>query len=288
MADIENWRMYGMHIDNKHFLFSQSIFEVPDELSQQLREQIREEGYFQLPPQNFNLPLEKMAEVISDLHANNIPAVFAFIYDEYWVLYLRLHKMIQSILGEDYIRRPNFFAWYIDPKNNAAGFSPHREYPDDNLRLDGLPNELTVWIPLTNSTPLNGCISVLPANLDSTYNTEDRGTYKFKLQDIRALPSDAGGVLAWNFSLLHWGGQSCKRAENPRISVSLEFQSKESASIKSEISDISNPILTPSFNNRLRHICHQIFTFKDSINVTEEELLFYKLLSEKARDVLSK
>jgi hypothetical protein len=44
------------------------------------------------------------------------------------------------------------------------------------------------------------------------------------LQDVRALPAQAGSVLAWNQYVLHWGSAASKWADGPRMSTGIYVQ----------------------------------------------------------------
>jgi hypothetical protein len=47
------------------------------------------------------------------------------------------------------------------------------------------------------------------------------------LQDVRALPAQAGSVLAWNQYVLHWGGAASKWADGPRMSTGIYVQAAD-------------------------------------------------------------
>ena len=277
ITDINFWRKLhaDLHIDDSNFLDGQSVLDISDKAIEGLKDRIIKEGYFQLPTQELFLPLDKMAEVITRLHKESIPITFAFVYDEFWVLYLRYHKLLCGILGNEYKRRPLFLAWRIDPANNEAGFTPHRDGDcnEHGLDCDGLPLRLSLWIPLTDATTMNGCISIVPANLDPTYNTPDLDSWEFALQDIQCLPCNAGGAIAWNFSTIHWGGRSNPRAEHLRISVAFEFQTNKIDPFPSQISD---PLSIPTFETRIKYCSRQSVEFSTRNPLSSNDLEFYK------------
>jgi hypothetical protein len=70
---------------------------------------------------------------------------------------------------------------------------------------------------------------VLPTHLDPNYpdNLQERSVPRKSLQDIRALPAEAGAVLGWNEYALHWGSRSSRWADGPRISLTARFQSRD-------------------------------------------------------------
>ena len=84
-----------------------------------------------------------------------------------------------------------------------------------------LPSIVTAWIPLTDVTPLDSCIYVVPAACDPDYYSEERGVRpeRIRLQDVRALPAAAGSVVGWSTHLAHWGSRSSRFAAGPRIAV---------------------------------------------------------------------
>jgi ectoine hydroxylase-related dioxygenase (phytanoyl-CoA dioxygenase family) len=154
---------------------------------------------------------------------------------------------------------PDFWAWYVDPRVGSSGWKPHRDKDHHALFPDGRPKSLSVWIPLTEATPLNGCIYIVPAHLDPTYNTPQDSDWKFQHQDIRALPSPAGGLFMWNQAIIHWGARSSPLAAGPRISMSVEFQ-------RGDIPPMNQPLIPPmallTVKQRLLMICKQVLQFQ--------------------------
>lgn len=67
----------------------------------------------------------------------------------------------------------DMLAWLIDPRNDGAGFAPHRDrQPDDvpaSFRADGSAKLATCWVPLTDATTANSCLYVLPRGQDPGY-----------------------------------------------------------------------------------------------------------------------
>ncbi|PNH04087.1 hypothetical protein TSOC_009776 [Tetrabaena socialis] len=58
------------------------------------------------------------------------------------------------------------------PDTGGRGWPPHRDRPTmPLLPPDRLPPYLTLWVALTPATPDNGCIHVLPADLDPLYDS---------------------------------------------------------------------------------------------------------------------
>ena len=70
-----------------------------------IRELIVEEGYVKFDP-FFNDHFDKMKTLINKLHEIGLPIPFCYVFDEFWLVFMRLHNIIDSILGEDYYRLP--------------------------------------------------------------------------------------------------------------------------------------------------------------------------------------
>lgn len=57
----------------------------------------------------------------------------------------------------------------MPPSDQGAGWGPHRDRVQPTLDEDNSPHSLTVWLPFTDATPLNGCMYVLPAHHDGRF-----------------------------------------------------------------------------------------------------------------------
>ena len=143
--------------------------------------------------------------------SRNLPPVFATVYDEFWELFHHFSVLCRPILGEEPFLPPSIWIWYLNQNQEDAGFPPHRDRPDLRPAPGELPKSMTVWAPLTDATPLNGCMYIVPAYLDEGY-LKDNDTITPELHNVRALPAPAGSALLWNQRMLHWGGKSSQRA----------------------------------------------------------------------------
>lgn len=238
---------------------------------------LRHEGYFQLPPQNLRLPLDAMADLVRLLDQRGWPLVFSFMYDEFWALYYRLDKLIEGLLGPGYFRLPDFWVWLVDPQRGHAGWRPHRDKGARSLNPDRTPKSITIWIPLSEATPLNGCMYVVPADRDPVYGQPNDDQLSHKQWDIRALPAAAGSVMCWTQALLHWGGSTSRREVRPRISVAFEFQA---ANVEPFNQPLTNPKEFPSLELRLQLIGTQILQYRHMYPLSAEfEALANSLLA---------
>ena len=184
----------SLHIEDIGNLKIQRIFSSNLWNMSNAVELMKEEGYFQLEPRDWQLSLREMIALIDTLHSLNIPISFCFLYDEFWIMYMRLYHTIGSVLGEDFVRLPDFWAWRVDPQESGSGWHVHRDKSIETVFSNGMPKSISVWIPLSDATTSNGCMYVLPANRDPTYGTHDTLTAHWGsiAPDIRALPVPAG------------------------------------------------------------------------------------------------
>lgn len=217
------------------------------------------EGYFQERDAGLVELTGLLSTAVSRCVQMGIPPVFIFLFDEAWAAFFRQHATISALLGPEYQTLPDFWAWHVDPRAGQAGWRPHRDKGRTALAADGTPLSLTVWIPLTEATPLNGCMYVLPANRDPVYNTENDKNWQVDFPSIRALPGQPGDWFCWNQAVLHWGAQSSPFATAPRMSMALEFQ-------RSEIAPFNTPWLgrvpVLNFESRLQLVAKQILQYQ--------------------------
>jgi hypothetical protein len=214
---------------------------------------IATEGYVNEPGVFAPGAIEPLRDCILRLHRRGISPGFAFVYDQFWVIADGLAPYLSAVLGADYRILPAFWAWCVQPSNDAAGWKAHRDRPNSR-DADGRPQSLTVWLPLTDATPLNGCMYLLPAHLDpdiAARQFDGRAAERFTpatLQNLRALPAPAGSLLSWHQEVLHWGSRASVRGGEPRISLSHEFQRGDCAPFATPL---FQPGELPSFHTRL-------------------------------------
>lgn len=204
---------------------------TPSEIAiEDVKDKIVNDGYFHIPFNSWNLPFEEMTRCIQKLKDLDMQPVWCFIYDEFWLLTVKIDAHIKSILGENYHRLPEVWAWHIDPSKEERGWKIHREGGHYSTFDDGLPKTLTIWIPLTDATSENGCMCVVPiANDPNFYNTDEsyfaNWEEDFYDSSKKILEAKSGDVLGWHPQILHWGKRSTNKNANPRISISMEFVS---------------------------------------------------------------
>lgn len=248
-----------LHVDEKSFSASQNIIRFDQTTLEEIKKEIIEDGYFQINPVDWGLPLNEMKLAVRNFYDMGLPTPFVFVYDEFFLMPYKVSGILSFILGNDFKILPDFWAWYVDPLKAEKGWEPHRDTGIESLFETGMPKSLTVWVPLTNATPKNGCIYIVPAQWDP-YFADPANNYKnFQHQHIRALPAEAGSILGWNQAVIHWGGRSSKKAKEPRISFAFEFQ-------RGDVTPLNEPLLPydrlPDLNLRLQLIGKQILQYE--------------------------
>ena len=232
---------------------------LPSDTRRLHTERMLEEGYFQDRNETFAKYAPLLAEAVFTCKTLDIPPAFIFLFDETWKCFYSLHPMLTHFLGKDYKVLPDFWTWHVDPAQNESGWRPHRDKGRNALGANNVPLSLTVWAPLTEAHPQNGCMYILPANLDPVYGTEREKEWKVELPYIRALPGMPGDYFCWNQAVLHWGSKTTRFAKHPRLSMALEFQ-------RGDITPFNNPQIPPfsnlTFEARLQLVGKQILQYK--------------------------
>src|SRR3984957_5361690 len=180
------------------------------------------EGYLQLPRSQDAADMATLASLVEGINGTGLPPVFAFIYDAMWEPYRRLGPIIDCLLRGPHAMMPNIWAWHVDPRKGESGWTPHRDRATGGE--PGWPKALTIWIPITEATTLNGCMYVVPKHRDENYGKRSAAGAKCELPDVRAVPAIPGDSLIWTHDLMHWGSRTSALSVAPRMSMSIEFQ----------------------------------------------------------------
>lgn len=220
---------------------------------------LRDDGVLELPELLYSDDAARMAAAVTALRRLGLPPLFLFVFDEPWALAARVSAVVGQALGPDYRLLPDFWSWFVAPSDNDRGWVPHRDRPG-LPKFDGMPASMTLWVALTDATPRNGCMVVLPKRRDAHYGTDlAQDLTRDELQDVRALPARAGTALMWDQDVYHWGGRSSARAAGPRISLALEFQRGDLDPLNAPLLD---PAAPPDFHDRLRLIGKQLLQYQ--------------------------
>jgi hypothetical protein len=231
--------------------------------------QLREEGHVNVPAVLEAEAVARLRGAVVSLAERGLPPVYLWMYDEVWRAFRAFRPFLAAALGADYVAVPELWTWHVPAEDAAEGWRPHRDQIEKVfVDADGSPQSLTLWMPLTDATPLNGCIYLLPSHLDPEFRRAvgPRDVVR-RPQDIRAQPAVAGSVLAWNHGVLHWGGRASRRAAGPRISVACEFQ-------RPSIQALARPLLpadrAPPFTLRLWLMARAILGYRHMATVPKD------------------
>lgn len=226
-----------------------------------------DEGWFHLGPRLERSLIERLAAGYARLRASSLPPVFAFVFDEPWQLSQQTAPLLRTVLGADFKLLPAIWAWHVDAGHGMSGWGPHRDRPIGTLSATGAPLALTLWVALTEATPWNGCIYVVPARDDRGYRSGDLGVAIPDPQAVRALPAEPGTIMGWTHRLIHWSGRSTERARAPRLSFSIEYQ-------RGDIVPLDRPLLAPdampTFAARLALIGRMLTQYRNMVDLGEE------------------
>ena len=274
----EYWQLFapGLHIGEKSILQNVAHLRFTNSERVEMANLLKEDGYIQSSA-DWGLDLKLMADTVRSLSGANLPPVFAFLYDEFWHIFLKLHLLYAALLGGKYFLLPAFWVWNVDPKRNEAGWTPHRDRGRISLFDDGAPKSLTTWVALSSATPLNGCIYIVPARHDPIYAKVEDPLWKLRLEfsSIRALPAKPGDFFIWNQEVLHWGGKTSSRATESRVSIAFELQ-------RADVPAFSEPLLDPfdipPFETRLKLIAKQLLEYRHMHTLEPEFAHFASVL----------
>jgi len=227
LKNIDFWRTLNPQLSiTTNKLKCSPLAGIDEKCLSKVSDSLWQDGYLNCQALYSEEELSPLRLAMEHFHEQGIPQAFIYVYDETWSLFLKARTLLCNFLGDDYRILPHFWAWYIEP-GKGKGWPPHRDSADQSvIELYGqeMLVSLSLWLPLTEATPENGCMSVLPLSCEREYDTPVTDPSQIPLQDILCLPARAGSLLGWRQDLFHWGGRSHNSAKTPRLSLSLEFQ----------------------------------------------------------------
>jgi len=224
-------------------------------------ENLKEEGYFKIENNVMDAgTLPPLVQAVKKIRDEHWPTPFLFVYDQCWQQFQHLNGLLSQILGNDYKMMPALWTFCVEPGGGSAGFMPHRDRSRrKTVAADGRTTAMNIWISLTECSPDTGCIHLLPLQYDPNFpdNLCKYGVVNY--QDIRAVPTKAGDILAWNEAVYHWGGRSSKHGTYSRISIAASFQR---ADCKSFETPLLKPMAMPSGKQKLSLIASQLLRYQ--------------------------
>ena len=279
---VDFWRTLCADSTITEYPFSEAdIYSLDDNSKTRMRNQMVEDGYFQVDAVIAKSEILKLRMIVESLHRRGVMPLFASVYDEFWSLLYKLREIFSPVLLDGYRLVPDFWVWYVGVGDHMTGWKPHRDgnLEPDSIRNDGTPRLCTAWIPLTDVTTHNSCMYVLPRKYDAVFQhfirrkmglkgIENAMSIPMPLNRIRALPVDMGGILGWDANLLHWGSGSSKWAAGPRISIGVYYEAVDSTPYGVEFDekgrnyiDYENSDCRLTFENRLAIIANILATY---------------------------
>jgi len=228
-----------------------------------MRKELVEDGYTLVRNDSHDASagiISVLVKGITQLHKKGLPATFILLFDEAWQLAKIGNKSLKASGHSKNVFNFDILAWYIDPSEGVAGFSPHRDRQperrkeiENSFHSTGEAKYVTMWMALTDATPENSCLYVIPKPFDPGYIAGDddgedgeegrNGTgtgvdnnppalasdplsralkTKQSYQNIRALPRNSGESVIFTHRILHWGSKGNQRCINkPRIAISF-------------------------------------------------------------------
>lgn len=194
-----------------------------------------------------------MAGGLRRLKAAGYAPAFIYVYDEAWALLERQWRLLGAVLdgsaAEQAVLEPSIGAHVLTrpiahgqaeeaergstelQRHTPIGgaFSiPHRDHSSaDCFDEHGAPTLLSLWLPLTDVGPDNGCMFVVPKESDRLFAQPQHLQHLAPHRGVEWLggalalaPLRAGATAAWHGSLIHWGGRCASFSTlEPRASL---------------------------------------------------------------------
>lgn len=197
-------------------------FSVPgsDQLLQH-RLRLMNAGYAHLPGAAETGKLSSLTDAMTEIAAAGLPPAFLGVYDECWDVVARLSPLIEGVLGGAARLLPDFWAGH---GHACPPIAAGRAMAGRGVFRNRAPKTITVWVALTDATPDNGCLYLVPADQDKEYGRREPGQAKAPLPAIRAVPTRAGDVVIMTGDTYRWQGQAeTSKGQPPVMYLSWSF-----------------------------------------------------------------
>jgi hypothetical protein len=225
--------------------------------------------------------IQRLHHGIVKLEEQNLPATLILLFDAAWELAGRSRRQMQNSTHSKNSFNFDLLAWYVKP--GTGGFSPHRDRQPSNAKTsfhsDGQAKFVTQWIALSEATPENSCLHVIPKPQDPGYlegDAEEEDPLRLALptkqsfQTIRALPRKPGQSILFTHRIIHWGSQSDADSKHPpRVAISFVCSDPEyEAPLVNP--DYFTDTKTPPFSIRLLLVCAQLLIYYQRFELSKD------------------
>lgn len=267
---------------------SENVF-LSDLDSSMFSKRLIEEGYFTIDTNQLKISssiVSSLVRILEQLQKHNWPASFVFMFDDAWALSYTLFEVLYRTVGPNHFNF-DILSWRIDPSKNQAGFSPHRDRQpvkvEESFQDNKLPKYATCWFALTDATPDNSCLYVLPKPCDPGYSAGDDHnssldpleaalSTKESYQNIRALPLSSGSAAVFSHRILHWGSKGRPSCSDPRLSLSVVVS--DPSFEKPYLKDQTDLFKVPTVAQRFSLICAQMLSYHERFDLSPSEITF--------------
>lgn len=219
------------------------------------REKMRlvNDGFVRLKQPGFKVKMDQISSAMDRIVNAGLPAAFIGVYDETWTIIAQLQDVIDGMFDGKSAMVPDFWASHTV---SSASLTAGRKRAGKGIYEDGTPKNVTVWIPVTDATPENGCVYVVPAGQDRNYGKPNPERADASLSGIRALSAQAGDALIWTGETYNWQARPDRHGDDGALmSLNWEFQCRETAPIDGLLVD-SYPYVP--FETRLALLARQM------------------------------
>ncbi|MFT5007124.1 MAG: hypothetical protein ACI861_002051 [Paracoccaceae bacterium] len=223
--------------------------------AQSNREKMRlvNDGFLRVKQPGFRSEMSQISGAMERIVNAGLPAAFIGVYDEVWSIIAQMNNVLDGIFDGKSQMVPDFWASHtVSNASLAAG----RRRAGNGVYSDGTPKNVTVWVPVTDATPDNGCVYVVPAGQDRNYGKPNPERADASLSGIRALAANAGDALIWTGETYNWQARPDRYGEDgPLMSLTWEFQCSKSKPLEGMLID-SFPYVP--FETRLALLARQM------------------------------
>jgi hypothetical protein len=226
--------------------------------------------------------VNQIKEGIEHLDKQGLPPTFILLFDQTWELARASRSVLESSTHSKNSFNFDLLAWLI--KAGKGGFSPHRDRQPEEAESTFHPGDqarfVTQWIALSDATPENSCLHVIPRKYDPGYvdgDTEEDPLRralpsKESFQHIRALPRTAGQSILFTHRIIHWGSRSdLDSTHPPRIAISFVCSDPSYEAPMVRAAYFSQDEIPP-FHIRLLLVCSQLLIYYQRFGLDKEAI----------------